>query len=70
MKELIAKLVASADPDEAQATKVAEVVKAFLATKLPEPLRGPEPQLPFIDTLKCRRSLGVFGLMPTTRSLA
>jgi hypothetical protein len=41
MKELISQLVAKADLNEAQATKVAEVVKGFLATKLPEALRGP-----------------------------
>jgi hypothetical protein len=41
MKELISQLVARADLSEAQAAKVAEVVKGFLATKLPEPLRGP-----------------------------
>ena len=41
MKELISELVAKADISEAQATKVAEVVRGFLANKLPEVLRGP-----------------------------
>jgi hypothetical protein len=41
MKELISQLVAKADLDESQAAKVAEVVREFLANKLPEPLRGP-----------------------------
>jgi hypothetical protein len=41
MKALIQELVARADLDPAQAEKVASVVKGFLASKLPEPLRGP-----------------------------
>jgi hypothetical protein len=41
MKELISQLVAKADLDEAQAEKVAEVVRGFLASKLPDALRGP-----------------------------
>jgi len=41
MKELISQLVAKADLSEAQAAKVAEVVKGFLAAKLPAALRGP-----------------------------
>ena len=41
MKELISQLVAKADLDESQAAKVAEVVRSFLASKLPEALRGP-----------------------------
>jgi hypothetical protein len=41
MKELISQLVARADLSEAQAAKVAEVVKGFLAEKLPAALRGP-----------------------------
>ena len=41
MKELISQLVARADLSEAQAAKVAEVVKDFLAAKLPDALRGP-----------------------------
>jgi hypothetical protein len=41
MKELISQLVAQADLDEAQAAKVAEVVRGFLASKLPDALRGP-----------------------------
>ncbi|HVY28683.1 MAG TPA: hypothetical protein VHB79_19135 [Polyangiaceae bacterium] len=41
MKELISQLVAKADLDEAQAAKVAEVVRGFLSSKLPEALRGP-----------------------------
>ena len=40
MKELIATLVANANLSEAQATQVANVVKGFLADKLPEPLRA------------------------------
>jgi hypothetical protein len=41
MKELVSQLVARADLNEAQAAKVAEVVRSFLASKLPEALRGP-----------------------------
>ena len=41
MKELINQLVSQADISEAQAAKVAEVVRGFLASKLPEMLRGP-----------------------------
>jgi hypothetical protein len=41
MKELISQLVARADLSEAQAAKVADVVRSFLASKLPESLRGP-----------------------------
>jgi hypothetical protein len=41
MKELISQLVAKADLNEGQATKVAEVVRGFLASKLPDALRGP-----------------------------
>lgn len=41
MNELIQTLMAKADLDQAQAAKVAEVVKGFLGEKLPEPLRGP-----------------------------
>ena len=41
MKELISQLVAKADLSEAQAAKVADVVKGFLAAKLPDALRGP-----------------------------
>jgi hypothetical protein len=41
MKELIRELVAKADLSEAQAGKVAEVVKDFVGAKLPESLRGP-----------------------------
>jgi hypothetical protein len=41
MKELIAQLVAKADLSEAQATQVADVVRGFLSSKLPEMLRGP-----------------------------
>ena len=41
MKELISQLVSQADLSEAQAAKVAEVVRGFLASKLPEALRGP-----------------------------
>lgn len=41
MKDLIGQLVSQADLSEAQANKVAEVVRSFLASKLPESLRGP-----------------------------
>ncbi len=41
MNELISQLVAKADLSEAQATKVADVVRGFLSSKLPEALRGP-----------------------------
>jgi len=41
MKELISQLVSKADLSEAQAAKVAEVVRGFLASKMPEMLRGP-----------------------------
>lgn len=41
MKQLISQLVAQADLSEAQAAKVAEVVRGFLASKLPDALRGP-----------------------------
>lgn len=41
MKALIQELVAKANLEPAQADKVAEVVKGFLATRLPDALRGP-----------------------------
>lgn len=41
MNEFISQLVAKADLSEAQAAKVAEVVRGFLANKLPEAVRGP-----------------------------
>ena len=41
MKELISQLVSRADLSEGQAAKVAEVVREFLASRLPEMLRGP-----------------------------
>jgi hypothetical protein len=41
MKALISQLVSQADLSEAQAAKVAEVVRGFLASRLPEMLRGP-----------------------------
>lgn len=41
MNELISHLVAKADLSEAQAGKVAEVVRVYLGSKLPEALRGP-----------------------------
>lgn len=41
MKELVSQLVQRADLSEEQAAKVAEVVRSFLATKLPDALRGP-----------------------------
>lgn len=41
MNELISQLVSKADLSEAQAAKVAEVVRGFLSSKLPSALRGP-----------------------------
>jgi len=41
MNELISQLVAKADLDESQAAKVADVVRGFIASNLPEALRGP-----------------------------
>lgn len=41
MKELISSLVEKADLSPDQANKVAEVVKGFLADKLPDALQGP-----------------------------
>jgi hypothetical protein len=41
MKALIGELVQKADLSEAQAAKVAEVVKGFLSSRLPEAIRGP-----------------------------
>jgi len=41
MKELITQLVSQADLSEAQAAKVAEVVRSFLTSRLPEVLRDP-----------------------------
>lgn len=40
MKELIGRLVSQADLSEAQAEKVADVVKGFLEERLPEAIRG------------------------------
>lgn len=40
MKELISQLVSKADLNEAQATKVADVVRGFLSSKLPDSLRS------------------------------
>lgn len=40
MNELISQLVAKADLTPDQAAKVADVVKGFLADKLPEPIKG------------------------------
>ncbi|HYO93502.1 MAG TPA: hypothetical protein VER33_03275 [Polyangiaceae bacterium] len=40
MKELIGRLVQQANLSEQQATKVADVVRGFLADKLPAPIRG------------------------------
>lgn len=40
MKELISQLVSKADLNEAQAAKVAEVVRGFLSSKLPDSLRS------------------------------
>ncbi len=41
MKELIQALVSKADMNDAQAAKVAEIVREHLAVKLPAELRGP-----------------------------
>jgi hypothetical protein len=41
MKALISELVQKADLSEAQAVKVAEVVKGFLGSRLPDAIRGP-----------------------------
>jgi hypothetical protein len=41
MKDLVDQLVKQAELNPEQAAKVAEVVKNFLADKLPEPIRGP-----------------------------
>ena len=41
MKELIADLVSKADLSEAQAAKVADVVREFLGSRLPDAIRGP-----------------------------
>jgi hypothetical protein len=41
MTELITRLISQANLSEDQAKKVADVVRGFLADKLPEPLRGP-----------------------------
>ena len=41
MSELISRLVGQANLSEDQAKRVADVVRRFLAEKLPEPLRGP-----------------------------
>ena len=41
MKALITELVQKADLSEAQASKAAEVVRGFIASKLPDALRGP-----------------------------
>lgn len=40
MKELISQLINKAELNEAQATKVAEVVRGFLSSKLPDSLRS------------------------------
>jgi hypothetical protein len=40
MKELISQLVSKADLTEAQAAKVADVVRGFLSSKLPDSLRS------------------------------
>jgi len=40
MKELISQLVSKADLSEAQASKVADVVRGFLSSKLPDSLRS------------------------------
>ncbi len=41
MSELITRLISQANLNEDQAKKVADVVRGFLAEKLPEPLKGP-----------------------------
>ena len=41
MKELISTVIEKANLDSDQASRVADVVKGFLADKLPEPLKGP-----------------------------
>jgi hypothetical protein len=41
MKALIAELVQKADLSDAQATKVAEVVRGFIGSRLPDAIRGP-----------------------------
>ena len=41
MKELIERLISHADLSPEQAAKAADTVRAFLADKLPAPLRGP-----------------------------
>jgi hypothetical protein len=41
MKEMIATLVKKADLSEAQAAKVAEVIRQFLKDKLPDAMEGP-----------------------------
>ena len=41
MNDLISTLVSQANLSSEQAQKVADVVRGFLAEKLPEPLRGP-----------------------------
>ena len=41
MKALIGELVQKANLSEAQAQKAAEVVRGFLAARLPEAIRGP-----------------------------
>ncbi len=41
MKELIGTLIEKADLNTDQATKVAEVVKGFLADRLPDAVKGP-----------------------------
>jgi hypothetical protein len=41
MKALISELVQKADLSEAQAHKAAEIVRGFLASRLPDALRGP-----------------------------
>jgi polyhydroxyalkanoate synthesis regulator phasin len=40
MKELISRLVSQADLSQEQAAKVADVVRGFIAEKVPESLRG------------------------------
>lgn len=41
MKALIGELIQKADLSESQAQKVAEVVKGFLGSRLPDAIKGP-----------------------------
>jgi hypothetical protein len=41
MKALIGELIQKADLSEGQAAKVAEVVKSFISSRLPDAIKGP-----------------------------